>query len=323
MELIKPKRLRAGGTIATVSVSHGWAGDENSRWKYELGKKRLEELYGLNVLPAPNSMRGSEFLSQNPQARAEDVMWAFDNKAVSAIIANVGGNDSIKLLPYIDSATIANNPKIFIGMSDVLNVNLLCYKAGLSTFYGCNLFTIGEAQGFHPYSEKWFRKTLFDAELIGNIEPFKQPNAGYDLIQGEGVVQGRLIGGHTGIMEVENEPIALSVTDFDGSILFVEDIPQFFSPSKLEEFLMWLGGKGFLQKLNGIIIGKLSENVSFAEHGAVVRNVVGNEFGLKTLPVLYGLNFGHTSPIFAIPYGAKAEINCDLQTFAILEAGVA
>ena len=80
MELIKPKRLLNGDTISTVSVSYGWAGDERHRWQYDLGKKRLEDLYNLNVLPAPNSMRGSDFLSKNPQARAEDIMWAFENK---------------------------------------------------------------------------------------------------------------------------------------------------------------------------------------------------------------------------------------------------
>ena len=340
MELIKPKRLIYGDTISTVSVSHGWAGDENSKWRYDFGKKRLEDLYGLNVLPAPNSMRGNDYLSKNPQARADDIMWAFENKNVKAIIANVGGNDSVKLLPLIDSTVIKNNPKIFIGMSDVMNINLLCLKAGLSTFYGHNLFTIGEAQGFHSYSEKWFRKALFEPAPIGIIEPSDNwtcektdphdknfirsyyPNAGYELIQGQGIAQGKLIGGHTGIMWVENEPIAFSANDYNESILFIEDIPEFFSPNDLEKFFKWLGENDFLQKLNGIIIGKLCEKISFEEHGAVIKNIIGNEYGLKNLPVLYGLNFGHTSPIFAIPYGAKAEINCNEKSFSILESGV-
>jgi len=340
MALIKPKHLISGDTICTVSVSHSWAGDANSKWRYDFGKKRLENLYGLNVLPAPNSMKGNDFLSKNLQARADDIMWAFENKGVNAIIANVGGNDSIKLLPFIDSTVIKNNPKIFIGMSDVMNINLLCLKAGLSTFYGHNLFTIGEAQGFHPYSEKWFRKSLFGTASIGNIEPSENwtcdkldphnenfirnyyLNTGYELIQGQGVVQGKLIGGHTGIAWVESEPIALTGDDFNEAILFVEDIPEFFTTEKLNDFLKWLGENNFLQKLNGIIIGKLSEKKSFEEHSMVIKNIIGNEYGLKNLPVLYGLNFGHTSPIFVIPYGAKAEINCDKNAFSILESGV-
>jgi len=340
MTLIKPKRLICGDTISTVSISHGWAGDENRKWRYDLGKKRLEDLYGLNVLPAPNSMRGSDFLSKNPQARADDIMWAFENKNVKAIIANVGGNDSIKLLPLIDSTVIRNNPKIFIGMSDVMNINLLCLKAGLSTFYGHNLFTLGEAQGFHSYSEKWFRKTLFDPIPFGIIEPSDNwtcektdpydekfirnyyPNKGYELIQGQGTVRGKLVGGHTGIMWVENEAIALTAEDYNESILFIEDIPEFFSPNSIRDFLKWLGENGFLQRLNGIIIGKINEHIPFEEHSIVIKNIVGTEYGLKNLPVLYGLNFGHTSPTFAIPYGVMSEINCNKNSFSILESGV-
>ncbi|MCL2409171.1 MAG: LD-carboxypeptidase [Oscillospiraceae bacterium] len=321
MELIKPNRLCAGDVIATVSVSHGWAGDEDNAWRYELGKKHLEDSCELIVRPAPNSMRGSDYLSQNPQARAEDIMWAFENKDINAIIANVGGNDSIRILPFIDSAVIRNNPKIFIGMSDVMNINLLCLKAGLSTFYGPNLFTIAEAQEFHTYSKKWFKKALFDASPIGVIEPAND-NMGYELIQGQGTVQGKLIGGHTGIVWLENEEIALSTEDFEEAILFIEDIPEFFSPKHLGDFLNRLGNNDFLQRLNGIVIGKLSGNISFEQHGAVIKNVVGNEYGLTNLPVLYGLNFGHISPICVLPYGATAEIDCEAKSFAILESGV-
>jgi len=342
--LIKPHRLLVGDTIATVSPSNGLAGDPAARWKYDLGKKRLEDLYGLKVLAAPNSMRGSEYLEQNPQARAEDMMWAFENKNVKAIIANMGGWDSVKLLPFIDPATITNNPKILIGYSDTMVMHLLCYKAGLSTFYGHNmLYTIAEAHAFHPYSEYWFRKTLFDPSPIGLIQPsadwayhcrdyenedynpnYKReyiPNVGCELVQGSGVVTGRLVGGHDGFIDLDDTSIALSHADFENSIFFYEDIPEFFSPKQIEEVFTWLGNKGFLQKMNGIIIGKMCENGSFDQRGEVIRGVC-KDFGCSQLPIVYGLNFGHTAPMFVLPYGATAEINCEDMTFSILESGV-
>jgi muramoyltetrapeptide carboxypeptidase LdcA involved in peptidoglycan recycling len=115
MGIEKPKHLSAGDTIATISCSHGWAGEQKYLWKYELGKRRLEETYGVKVISAPNSMKGYEYLNKNPQARADDITWAFENKNINAVIANMGGNDSIKVIPFIDSAVIKNNPKIFIG----------------------------------------------------------------------------------------------------------------------------------------------------------------------------------------------------------------
>lgn len=68
-------------------------------WRYRLGVRRLEEL-GLQVVNAPHSLKGSAFLSQHPEARAEDFQWAFENPEVKAIIANVGGCDSHRLCPF-------------------------------------------------------------------------------------------------------------------------------------------------------------------------------------------------------------------------------
>lgn len=338
-ELIKPLKLRPGDKVATVSPCHGWAGDPDIHWKYKLGVKRLSEL-DLDVVAAPNSLKGSEYLARNPQARAEDIMWAFENKEVHAIIANVGGNDSIKIVPYIDSSCMYRNPKIFIGYSDVMNLHFLCYKSGLSSFYGDNLLNpIAEQFGWHEYSKKWFIKTLFDTSVIGTIEPFQDwtfqapdyvnrnkkrdyyKNDGYELIQGKGKAYGHLIGGHTGIPELTETILALSADDFEDTILFVEDIPEFFTSEHVETFFNILGNNGILQKLKGIVIGKTNENRSFDDRACVIRNTLSGKHSCN-IPVIYGLNFGHSSPMCVLPYGAAAEIDCDKLTFSILESGV-
>lgn len=341
MELIKPKHLNQGDSIATISPCNGWAGDSDCLWRYRIGVQRLKNIFGLNVVAAPNSLKGSDYLEKNPQARAEDIMWAFENSNVKAIIANVGGNDSIKVVPYIDANCIKNNPKIFIGYSDVQNIHFLCRKAGLSTFYGANLLSpLAEPQELHPYCEKWFRKVLFDPSPIGTIEPSESwtyepvdyfcpatvrrfyPNPGYSLIHGKGRVQGRLMGGHTGIMELANTRIEMTGSDFENTILFFENIPECFTPEHLAAFVSWLGRIGALQKLKGIIIGKLDEARSFDTHRKKLLQVIDEQYGLTNLPILYGLNFGHSSPVFALPYGAMAEINCNDISFSILESGV-
>lgn len=338
-KLCKPQRLYKGDTIATVSPCNGWAGDEAIRWKYELGVMGLRQL-GLNVVPAPNSLKGSDYLSQNPKARAEDVMWAFENKEVRAIIANVGGNDSIKVVPYVNPQSIRDNPKIFIGYSDVMNLHILCYKCGLSSFYGDNLLEpIGEVRGWHEYSRRWFEKALFDISPLGRIEPSREwaygevdytdrtyarsyhAGSGYELLQGDGRVQGRLLGGHTGLMELEDTPMKLQEEDFRDTILFLEDIPEFFTVQALKNFFEWLDGMGALQVLRGILIGKANAKESFEEQKRMIRNFFGQR-GLNALPILYGLNFGHSSPICVLPYGAAAEINSADKSFSILESGV-
>ena len=66
-------------------------------------------------------------------------MNAFKDPSIKAIINAIGGDDSIRLLPYIDFDVIKNNPKIFMGFSDTTSNHLMMYKAGLVSYYGGSL----------------------------------------------------------------------------------------------------------------------------------------------------------------------------------------
>ena len=103
--------------------------------------------------------------------------------------------------------------------------------------------------------------------------------------------------------------------------MFIEDIPEFFNEKAVNVFFDYLGKKDILQKLNGIIIGRANEDRSFLRRSQVIRQIVFGKYSCS-IPILYGLNFGHSSPIFVLPYGAFAEINCKNKTFSILESGV-
>ena len=243
--MIKPGKLNEGDLIATISPSWGCAGDADVKWKYDLGVRRLRES-GLDVVAAPNSLKGETYLRDNPKARAEDVMWAFENTKVKGILANIGGNDSEKILPFLSADGIKNNPKILCGYSDVMSLHLYCNQLGLTTFYGDNLLTtIAEVQHWHPYSMYWFQKVFFDNAVIGEITPSPDwspdennhtdmayikryiKNSGYQKIQGNGIVRGELFGGHGGMMDYEADSlISLQKQNFENKILFFEDIPE-------------------------------------------------------------------------------------------------
>ncbi len=122
-------------------------------------------------------------------------------------------------------------------------------------------------------------------------------------------------------MELAETPIELTAEDFEQAILFVEDIPEFFDEASVQKFFSYLGEKGILQKINGIIIGKVNENRSFDERAKIIRRVISDDYSCL-IPVLYGLNFGHSSPMFVLSYGAMAKISCEKTTFSILESGV-
>ncbi|MBR5419663.1 MAG: LD-carboxypeptidase [Lachnospiraceae bacterium] len=334
---VVPAKLKKGDTVATISPSWGCAGARRVRWEYEQGCRRLEAL-GLKVVSAPNSLRGSSFLKEHPEARAEDVNWAFENKEVKAIIANIGGNDAERILPYLSEESIRKNPKILCGYSDVLALHLYCYRLGLMTFYGDNLLTnIAENGAWHPYSRKWFEKCFFEDGGLGSIEasedwsydPCKHtdkgyrknyiPNRGYLRVQGRGKVRGRLFGGHGELLKLKDpsgRPLVRE-RDLEGCIFFFEDIPECCRPSDMAEFFDSLGRLGLLQRIRGIIIGKMRMKESFDAYASSLREVIGGGYGLTELPVMADMNFGHTSPVFILPYGMEAELDMDRMRLSI------
>ncbi|MFC7687076.1 S66 peptidase family protein [Ureibacillus sp. GCM10028918] len=341
--LIKPKKLQLGDCVATVSPSWGGAGEPELRWRYEQGIKRLEDIFGLKVVPMPNSLKGGDYLYKNPQARAEDLMTAFKDKSIKGIIANIGGDDSIRLLPYIDFDVIRENPKIFMGYSDTTISHLFCHKAGISSYYGPAILTdFAENVEVDPYTIQMVKRTLFSNEIIGEIQPANewtserlewieenknrrrtmQKNSGYEVLQGSGVVQGHLIGGCIEVLEIaKGTELWPEKIYWENSILFFETSEDKPAPDFIKYWLRNYATQGILKKTNGIIFGKPQDEKYYEEYKVEILRVMA-EFDLGDLPILYNLNFGHTEPKFILPYGVKAEINCEKTTFTILENGV-
>lgn len=160
--MIKPKKLKKGDKVAIVSLSSGLAGEEMFIHRYELGKKRLEKL-GFNVVTMKNALKGIEYLYNHPEKRAEDFMDAILDKNIKGIICNIGGDDTIRLLPYIDFKAIANNPKVFMGYSDTTINHFMMQKAGVVSYYGPAVMTdFAENNNMHTYTLKYINEVLLE-----------------------------------------------------------------------------------------------------------------------------------------------------------------
>ena len=160
--MIKPKKLKKGDKVAIVSLSSGLAGEEMFIHRYELGKKRLEQL-GFNVVTMKNALKGIEYLYNHPEKRAEDFMEAILDKDIKGIICNIGGDDTIRLLPYIDFKAIANNPKVFMGYSDTTINHYMMQKSGVVSYYGPAVMTdFAENNNMHRYTLKYINEVLLE-----------------------------------------------------------------------------------------------------------------------------------------------------------------
>lgn len=329
-----PPKLKKGDTVALVSLSSGMAGDSLFYHKYELGKKRLEDVFGLNVITMPNALKGSDFLYNHPELRAKDLMDAFANKEVKAIFTMIGGDDSLRLLPFIDYNVIKNNPKIFMGYSDTTVSNLIMYKANLMSYYGPALLSeFAENGAMHDYTKNYIFDTLFktgkviiessnqwtndridwtDASKDNDFRRMSNEEHGFEILQGGGSFSGELIGG---CMEVLNMIIGTDIwpliDKWENKVLFLETSEGKPSPDEVAYFLRHLSALGIINKLNGIIIGKPKGETYYEEYKSIIKKVISIECNKKDLPILYNVNFGHSAPMCILPFGSLVTVDLE------------
>lgn len=344
--MTKPNMLKPGDTVALISLSSGIAGESPFSKRLEQGIRRLKSDFGLNVIIMPNALKGINFLEQNPKARADDLMAAFKDKQIKAVISMIGGDDTIRLLPYINFDVIKENPKIFMGYSDTTINHLMMYKTSLTSFYGPSVLAeFAENGAMHEYTKTYIHTVLFEqhntleilpsprwtSEILEWSDPktldaFRSMTAddkGYELLQGAGIIQGKLLGGCADVLPmVFGTDLWPPKEHWYDRILFLETSEDYPSPDSIKYLLRGLVAQGIIERINGIIFGKPRDEMYYDEYKEVLLQVIGHEAKRPDLPILYNMNFGHTSPMCILPYGALAEIDCDHVSFRLLESSV-
>lgn len=94
MKFQQPLPLKSGDKVAIVSPSSGMP--FLFPWVYEQGMERLRNVFQLEPIEFPTARQSPEYLSRNPQARAEDINKAFADPSIKAITATIGGNDQVE-----------------------------------------------------------------------------------------------------------------------------------------------------------------------------------------------------------------------------------
>jgi len=335
-----------GDRIAAVSPS--WGGPGTFPERYLAGKRELEAVFGVTVVEMAHTLAPADWVAANPQARAADLMATFEDRSIAGIFSSIGGEDSIRLMPYLDLAVIARNPKVFLGFSDTTSLHLACYAAGLTTFYGPSIMAgFAENGGMHDYTIDGVRRALFSTDPIGaiavNTEGWTgehldwsnaalqtqrramQPAGRPRLLQGQGVASGHLLGGCAEVLEMaKGTQWWPQLSEWQGAILFLETSEEAPSPNFLRYWLRNYAAQGILGVVNGILLARpdTKGDETYQDRLEEALLTVLAETGLPDLPVLSGLDFGHTQPMLTLPYGATAQIDCATATLTILDAGV-
>src|SRR3989344_3608165 len=155
-----PQRLKKGDCIGIVSPSDPLTKEIKNQ--FEKGIKVLEGM-GFKVL------LGKHLSSQNPKEKAADINDLFSNKKVKAIMCTQGGDSAEKILPLINWKEVKNNPKIFMGISDItFLLNAIYQKTGLITFHGNDV-----CYGFGRNPTSYDKQEFFNIVVKGDVKEIK------------------------------------------------------------------------------------------------------------------------------------------------------
>ncbi|MGW0965488.1 S66 family peptidase [Streptomyces sp. NPDC002516] len=332
-----PPKPVPGDRIAVISPSSGLPG--LFPLPYELGLERLREEFGLEPVEYPATRK----MGSTPRERAADLHAAFADPTVGAVVASIGGDDQITVLPLLDRELIRANPKPFFGYSD--NTNLLVYlrNAGIVGYHGgAVMCELGRPGAMDPLTAESLRAALFTSgpyELrpAGRFrevdvpweapesflsEPATVPGAGWTWVRPDRVVEGRSWGGNVEILSwllMADREIAHDPSEYDGHVLFLETSEEMPSADDVFRILRGMGERGLLRRFPALLMGR-PKTWSFArplapeararyahdQREAVLRAV---DAYAPNMMVVFDVDLGHTDPQIVIPYGGTVRVD--------------
>ncbi len=315
--VIKPPRLKPGDTLGLIHPSSATF----QKMDLEIAVDNLKAL-GFNVKAGAHALDRYGYLAGKDVDRAADINALFADPAVQGICAVRGGWGAARTLPYLNFETIARNPKVLFGFSDITALHMaIPAKTGLVTFHAPTGFS-----AWTELSASWFKRVVMEGEAAACVnEPdFKNRIVPVGLrtqTMTPGKAQGPLIGGNlTVLAHLVGTPY---LPDFAGKILFLEDVNE--GIYRIDRMLTHLKLAGLLAKIKGFIWGQCSEcEPDSGGYGSLtIEEVLDDHVKPLGVPTYRGAMIGHIDKQFTVPEGIPAEMDADAGTFRLLESAVA
>lgn len=331
----------SGDRVAVISPAS--AAPAISPALHEQAMRRLTEATGLIPVEYPTTRQ----LGASAEARAADVTAAFADPDIRAVLATIGGDDQVTVIPHIDAAVLAGNPKPFLGYSDNTNLHNLAWDLGVSSFYG------GSTQvhlGPGPYLDdihlRSLRAALLDGGTVELTDPGESEDYGHPWDDPRALTEfgareatepwtwggpGAVVSGRSwgGCIEVIDQ-IALSgrlpaLSDLENAILLLETGGEAPPAVQVKRWVRALGERGVLEVVSGVLVARppvseLRATVPPAAERARLRAAQRDtilEHVARYNPVAVvcvGVPFGHTRPQWIIPHGGLITLDGARQT---------
>ena len=277
--MIIPQPISQGDTIGIVAPASPF-----EQTQLEKGMALIRQM-GFKVQVPEDIMAPEGYLSNTDTVRAGHINQYFADKQIKAIVCARGGFGSSRILPLIDYDLVRNNPKIFIGFSDItFLLNGFYKKCGLVTFHGPMATTLAESD---RTSQKAFHQVL---QTTGNSISLSQ----CDIIC-SGNASGPVIGGNlTTLCHLAGTPF---LPDSKGCLLLIEDKGE--ALYRIDRMMVHLEQAGFLSGISGLILGTFTDCGKYNDIVSLMH-----AFCMRSeIPLVAGFGAGHGEKNMTIPIG--------------------
>lgn len=334
----KLNKLQKGDSVAILSPSFA----APARWPkvYQLGLQRLKDVFGLVPVEYPTTSK----LGASGEERAKDILSAFSNPDIKAVITSLGGDDQVTYIwKYLEQHRdiFRNNPKPFFGYSDNTHLINFLWLNGIPSYYGGAIFTEFAMQGqMDEFTVNFLKKALFEegeTELLASSE-FNdeglswnddlnlskrrryQSNEGW-YWDGEATVEGITWGGCIeSIDELLRHGTPIPTREqFKEIVLLAESSEELPPADYVHRVFRALGERGILANIKGVIVGRPKawefdkpnsdeQKIEYKKNQREIILSTVRKYNSIT-PVVQNLDFGHSSPQIPMPMGKKVRIN--------------
>jgi len=334
-EMNQLPKLKPGDKVAVLSPS--FAAPAVWPHVYELGLRRLREVFQLQPIEYPTTRK----LGATGAERATDLIAAFQDPEVKAVISTLGGDDQVTYVKNLPKEVFENNLKPFFGFSDCTHIANHLWRCGVPSYYGGTILTQFAMQGsMDDLTVKYLKHALFDDgifELEASAEYNDidlnwrdpnmltqrrqyEPNDGW-VWDGKQDAKGVTWGGCIeSIDELMRHGIEMpSLEQFENVILIGETSEELPSAPYVARVFRALGERGILARVRGVLIGrpkawefdKTNSTEQKAEYRKNQLEAILSTVRMynKDIPVVQNLDFGHTDPQICIPYGGEVIIS--------------
>jgi len=307
--------LPEGGTIGVAAPASGF----ENRSEVLRGLEWWEER-GYRVKLGEHVFDREDYVAGDERSRAADLMAMFTDPGVDVVQALQGGYGSAQTIPHLDFEVIAQNPKPFVGYSDITALHVaMRQRTGLATFYGYGLVGMGAKE-----STAFSRERLLEVlrgEGAGTVP--RDPDDPYVRAIAGGKITAPLVGGCLWLLlQTMGTPWEV---ELEGCIFFFEDYDA--PPWYVDGMLTQLGHAGKLAGVRGVVVGDM-EKCDWREsrpewpRTRSIEDVLEKHLEPLGVPVLYKLPLGHGKHLAALPLGVTATLDADARTLTIEHPGL-